>query len=156
MVAALMQPPFSMDLLQFQQNITGINVWEIYKPILEKYFANIEQSVRDQLSEGISGDGQPMPDYKNESYADFKVHAVATYKIYPTTDLRLTGAFYDGIKAKFDLLGIEIESLDSKAKELEKKYGSSIYELTDESIKKLIDTTVGELQESLLNAMLYE
>lgn len=142
-----------MDLLQFQQNLQGIDVWEILRPILEKHFADIEELNREQLSEGIDGDGSGMPDYKDENYANFKDQYVPTYKIYPTTDLRLTGAFYEGIQAKFNLYGIEIESLDAKAAELERKYGSAIHDLTEESRSKLIDLIIDEYRESLLNAM---
>ena len=94
-----------------------------------------------------------MPDYKNDVYADFKDKYVPTYKIYPTTDLRYTGAFYDKITAQFNLYGIEIQSLDSKAKELEAKYGSSIHDLTEESMNKLVSLIVNKLRQSILNAM---
>lgn len=145
---------FIMDLLQFQQNVESIDVWEILVPILENHFGFIEQLNRDQLSEGIRGDGQPMPDYKWEEYAIFKEKFVPTYNIFPTTDLRYTGSFYDKIKASFNLYGIEIQSLDSKASQLEAKYGSTINDLTDESIEKLIAIIIDEYRESLLKAMM--
>lgn len=45
-------------------------------------------------------------------------------------DLRLTGAFYDSIRAHIDNEGLEVYALDEKAPELEKKYGNRIYTLS--------------------------
>ena len=143
-----------MDLLQFQQNVQSIDVWELLKPILEKHFGFIEELNREQLSEGLQADGSAMPDYQYEEYAVFKDKFVPTYKIYPTTDLRYSGSFYEKIEAQFNLYGIEIQSFDSKAAELEAKYGSQIYGLTEKSMNRLIDLIIGELQQSVLNKML--
>ena len=143
----------TMDLLQFKQNVESIDVWQLLIPILEKHFGEIEELNRKQLSEGIRGDGDAMPDYKSDSYANFKAQYVPTYKIYPTTDLRYSGDFYAAIKAKLTLLGIEIESSDWKAGVLEKKYGQQINELTDESLKVFTDLIIDELRESVLSAM---
>ena len=145
-----------MDLLKFQQNLLSIDVWELLKPIIEKHFEEIEQYNREQLSRGEMADGSAMRDYAEESYADFKSKYIPTYDIYPTTDLRYEGDFYRAIKASFDLYGISVESLDEKAAHLEKKYGSTIYGLTDESLKKLTDILAVELVIELKKAMLKE
>jgi hypothetical protein len=142
-----------MDLLQFQQNLQSIDVWQILIPILEKHFGDIEELNRKQLSEGTRGDGSPMPDYKSESYADFKSKYIPTYSIYPTADLRYTGDFYAAIKAKLTLFGIEIESSDWKAQVLEQKYGQQINDLTEESMQIFIDLIIDEFRESLLTQM---
>lgn len=135
---------------QLANNIRSIDPWEVYKPILEKYFSWIEETNKNQLSEGIKSDNSAMPDYASIEYANFKKQFIPTYKApFMTTDLRYEGNFYKGIKAKFDLFGIEIESLDSKAEKLEAKYGSLIYGLTDESINKLIEMSIDEYIESI-------
>lgn len=142
-----------VDLVQFQTNLQSIDTWETLKPILEKHFAEIEQFNRDQLSRGEKADGSAMPDYASDEYADFKDKYIPTYSIYPTTDLRYTGDFYEAIKASFSSYGIAIESFDSKAKELEAKYGSGIYGLTEQSQSKLVDLITGQYIEALTIAM---
>jgi len=142
-----------MDLIQFQQNLLNIDIWELLRPILQDHFADIEELNRKQLSEGEKADNSAMPDYKSNVYADFKERFVPTYQIYPTTDLRYTGDFYKAIKAQFSTYGISIESFDGKAAELEAKYGSGIYGLTTESLelftKKLIDPLIKSIHDAI-------
>ncbi|WP_159522862.1 hypothetical protein [Sunxiuqinia indica] len=142
-----------MDLIQFQNNILNIDPWELLRPILEKHFDEIEQLNRDQLSRGERADGSAMPDYQNIEYAGFKEQYIDTYNIFPTTDLRYSGDFYKALKAGFGTYGISLESFDSKASELEAKYGSSIYGLTEESRVILINSINVEFKQALHNAM---
>jgi hypothetical protein len=141
-----------MDLVQFEKNCRSIDVWEILSHVIEKHFDILIQIVQDQLSEGQKETGA-MPDYKSDVYAHLKERYVPTYKVYPTTDLRVTGEFYQGIKCQLNLMGITIESMDSKAKGLEKKYGSGIYVPNDFNLKKFIDQIVDEFREDLLKAL---
>lgn len=143
-----------MDLIDFQNNLLNINVWVLLTPILEKHFGELENLNRKQLSEGIMADGSPMVDYKDPSYADFKDKHIPTYNIYPTTDLRYTGNFYDKIKASIDLFGISVESFDAKARQLEGKYGSEIYGLTEGSLVVFTQSVIDEFTAALSNAIL--
>lgn len=142
-----------MDLIQFQQNLLNIDVWELLRPILQDHFADIEELNRKQLSDGEKATGEGMPDYKSDAYANFKAQYVPTYQIYPTTDLRYTGDFYKAIKAQFSTYGISIESFDEKAAQLEAKYGSSIYGLTPESLEKFTKVLIEPLVQAIKAAM---
>jgi hypothetical protein len=143
-----------MDLIDFQNNLLTIDVWVLLTPILERHFGELENLNRKQLSEGVMSDGSPMVDYADIGYADFKDKHIPTYKIFPTTDLRYTGDFYDAIKANIDLFGISVESFDSKARLLESKYSSEIYGLTEESLIIFTKSVIDEFTTALRNAIL--
>ena len=144
-----------MDLIKFQQNCQSFDAWEILVPIIEKHFNDLIDLTQFQLSEGETGNGA-MPDYASEEYAHIKQQYVSTYKIYPTVDLRVTGDFYRGMKARIVLMGIEIESIDSKAAKLESKYSLKIYVLNDKNLETFINMIVDEFIEAIYKKLAKE
>jgi hypothetical protein len=137
-----------MDLIKFQRNCLSIDPWNVLSPIIEKHFNDLIDLTQFQLSEGDTANGV-MPDYASEEYAHLKQQYVPTYKIYPTVDLRVTGDFYRGLKARIVLMGIEIESIDSKAAKLEAKYGSKIYVLNDNNLESFLNLIIDEFIEAI-------
>jgi len=142
-----------MDLIQFQRNLK-INVWHTLTPIIEKHLGYIENLNKSQLKKGIASDGFATPPHKksakSEIYLESKIaRGVYDESIYPAVNLYNKGDFYRAIKARVATFGIEIESFDPKADELESKYGSTIYGLTDESLKKFTDSIIDEFIEAL-------
>jgi hypothetical protein len=125
-----------MEIGDLLAKIQSVDFMKLFDEALEKVFPNIIQLIQEQLSEGETALGS-MPDYKSDVYANFKEKYVATYKIYPTTDLRVTGNLYEGIFVQNGLLSIEISSRDPKSAKLEKKYGQRIYVLNEKSMDKL-------------------
>lgn len=87
-----------------------------------------------QLEEGIDVDGLSIePEYAFDDYADLK-KAMGSKAPKGTPNLKLEGDFYKGyrienIQPKYT----EIESTDEKAGDLERKYGSGIYGLTEKN-----------------------
>lgn len=98
--------------------------------------------VQSQLLVGIKGNGEGLKDYAEQSYADFKKNIMNSMAPYFTPDLRFTGSFYDEFYQQQTLTGIEIDSKDWKASSLEKKYGSSIYQLTKENMEEYSQTVI--------------
>jgi hypothetical protein len=143
-----------MNLYDLQNNLLAIDPWELLRPILEKHFPEIEQLNRNQLSKGERADESVMPDYRSMEYADFKDQYIPTYNIFPTTDLRYTGDFYNALKVGFSTYGLSFESLDDKADQLERKYGSAIYGLNQASKVKLIAMINQEFKQALKSAIL--
>lgn len=144
-----------MDLIKFQQNCQSIDSWELLVPIIRKHFEDLIDLTKLQLSEGENANGF-MPDYASEEYAHIKQQYVPTYRIYPTVDLRVTGEFYRGLRARIVLSGIEIDSIDSKAQKLEDKYGSKIYVLNDKNLESFIDIIFDEFIEAIYKQLAKE
>ncbi|MFA5652413.1 MAG: hypothetical protein WC933_03540 [Candidatus Paceibacterota bacterium] len=142
-----------MDLLQLQKNFATINAWEILQPIIVKNLKRVEELNRKQLLKGDMSDGTSRHHSKSEMseiYIEDKIsRGVYDQSIYPAMNFYNEGDFHKGIKAQMDLFGIEIESLDSKAKELEQEYGSVLYGLTDDSLKELLEPIIPEYIQSL-------
>lgn len=78
-----------------------------------------------QLEEGKQSTGDNMPLYASNSYAQFKKSIGS--KSSPRTDLKVTGDFYSGFYVKKSGQNLIFGSSDSKATELEAKYGKDIY-----------------------------
>lgn len=150
-----------MDLLKFATNLETIDPWQVLLPILIKNLNRIEELNKQQLREGIMADGSGTPSHSSsemsEIYVDMKIEKGRyNESIYPSMNFYNEGDFYNGIKARMDLFGIEIESIDSKAKELESNFGSELYGLTDKSIELLIDPIMPEYIEALTNKILQD
>jgi len=130
-------------------------------PIIEKHIGFIQNLNKSQLLKGTTSDNTPTPSYsksvKSEIYIDSKIErGVYNSAIYPSVNLYNKGDFFRGIKARVATFGIEIESTDSKADELESKYGSNIYGLTDESLTMFTNSIVDEFVEAIYNQLAKE
>lgn len=150
-----------MDLIKFAQNCKSFDAWEIMKPIIEKHLDLIVKLNKDQLQRGETANGYSTPRHKksvmSEIYIDSKIErGVYNESIYPRMNFYNEGDFYRGFKAKIENYGIEIESLDSKTKDLESRYGSDLMGLTDDSISILIDNIIDEYIEATYNHLAKE
>jgi len=130
-------------------------------PIIEKHLGFIENLNKAQLLKGLTSDNSKTPSYSgspaSEIYVDDKIERGAyNQSIYPAVNLYNTGDFYRGIKARVATFGIEIESFDPKASELESEYGSNIYGLTDESLEKFTNSIVDEFIEAIYKQLAKE
>lgn len=143
-----------MDLVKFARNCQ-VDSWEILSQIISKHFDDLIDLTQFQLSEGETANGF-MPDYASEEYAHIKQQYVSTYNIYPTVDLRVSGDFYRGMRARLVMMGIEIDSIDSKAQKLEDKYGSKIYVLNDKNLETFINMIVDEFIEAIYKQLAKE
>ena len=138
-----------MDLIKFQRNCQSFDAWQIMMPIITKHLDLIVKLNKDQLERGETADGYATPSHSksqiSEIYIDSKIErGVYDQSIYPRMNFYNEGDFYKGIKAKVTLFDIEIESFDSKAKDLENEYGNNLIGLTNESIEILIDNIIDE------------
>lgn len=79
-------------------------------------------TVKEQLLEGIAGDGLKIGYYRSEEYANMKF-ALNSRAGHGNVDLRLHGPYQDSFRADIDNEGLRIYSTDEKAKDLENKYG---------------------------------
>lgn len=85
---------------------------------------------REQLMNGIKGDGSDMPLYSAKSKQPNAPGKIVLFEF---------GDFHAGINPLFEDEGFEMISTDSKTEILTERYGESILDLTQESIDKLKD-----------------
>jgi hypothetical protein len=150
-----------MDLIQFQNNCQTYDAWKILYPIINKHLDLIVKLNKDQLRRGETAEGYATPSHSkspmSEIYVDSKIErGVYDESIYPRMNFYNTGDFYKWFKAKVTLLDIEIDSFDSKTKEIESKYGNDLLGLTDQSIGILVDNIIDEFQEDSFNYLAKE
>lgn len=83
---------------------------------------------KDQLINGITSKTTGIGKYRSNKYADMKFQ-ISSLAGHGNVDLKLTGAFYNSIRADIDNEGLVVSASDEKAPMLEKKYGNDIYTL---------------------------
>lgn len=145
------------DFESFQRNCLSIDVWELLTPIIKRHWVELLDLNKSQLWEGKKADGKDTKSYAPKSYdyvMDKISRGVYNEAILPSVNLYNHGDFYNDFKASIMDFGVEIESLDDKAEELENKYSSQIYGLTDESLEEFTSLIVEEYVTALENAML--
>lgn len=99
----------------------------------------IKMITNEQLYErGIEGMGVEIA-----SYAPYKYSTIRSkrYKNQPYNRVTLkdTGKFYESLELIIDDNGFYIDSYDSKAPDLLEKYGKTIFRLTNENLKILLN-----------------
>lgn len=100
----------------------------------------LEDLATEHLQKGLDSEGNDLGVYANIAYKG---------RLKPV-DLKLTGAFYQGIEAKFKPLEFDIVGTDSKTGELKDKYGNAIIGLSNIGLQAHIDNILPELPERLL------
>jgi hypothetical protein len=91
-----------------------------------------------QLYAGFDKDGNRLHKYQNNKYARVKNEMNPAPGL-GNPDLKVTGAYYNGIKAAVSGLGYHIASSDDKGPDLEKKYDP--YGLGGDYRREFIKTT---------------
>lgn len=111
---------------------------ELENTILDNESIIVEMITQQQLYEqGIEGRGIEISSYA--PYAESTIRKKIK-KGQPTNRVTLkdTGDFYKSLRIEFDDKGFYITSNDFKSPYLLKKYGPTIFRLTDENLKTLI------------------
>lgn len=93
---------------------------------------------KDQLFAGFNSRGQRLIPYAWPWYAQKKAQ-MNPAPGYGNPDLKLTGAFYNSIRADIDDEGFQVYATDEKAQMLEEKYGNEIYTLGEDAKKGYIN-----------------
>lgn len=133
-------------ILDMLKRVELIDINEEAMEALSELSGDIVEIQKDQLLHGETVTGDKItPDYAFESYADWKSQKNPLAGV-GTPDLRLTGAFYDGVFFRINGTEWEMSSTDSKTEDLTEKY-RDIFGLQDpkkESIKELITRKIAE------------
>lgn len=83
---------------------------------------------KDQLYSGFDSKGQRLLSYRSSIYAK-KKNEMNSIPGLGNPDLKLTGAFYNSMRADIDNDGLMVYATDDKTSMLDKKYGNDIYTL---------------------------
>lgn len=141
-----------MTIYELQRNVIKLDVWKILDEVLNQFSPELIDLNLSQLEKGQAADGTSVGTYRDSEYAKFK-KAIGSISS-PKVDLKVTGDFYAGFIAKIQSRFIEIESKDAKADDLESRYGSEIYGLTDKNLSEYVDLIlpyyVDEIKKQLL------
>lgn len=103
------------------QTISKFNAEKVVETVYEQTKESLADLNAVQLLQGQSAKGKNLKSYANAEYAAYK-NQLNPLPGYGNPDLKLTGAFYQGIRAEFQGGRLEITSTDSKTASLQKKY----------------------------------
>lgn len=128
---------------------------ELKNEIMNHEDVIIQMIARDQLYEqGIEGRGIPIMDYRPYTARTIKIKQKKGQP-YDRVTLRDTGEFHGSLHVEYDNDGFYVTSTDDKAKYLLARYGKTIFRLTDDNLKELLDNYIKpSLQEKLKERIL--
>ena len=129
-----------MTIAQMVRNWNSIDVASESAWVMLENREQIVQYNKDQLQLGIKNDNSSIiPMYKSNWYAKMK-QGKNSKPEFGTPDLKLTGAFYDGIVIKMQGYNqYSVTSIDSKTSQLVSWYSSSIFGFTPRSRQEIRD-----------------
>ena len=122
--------------------------FDVHESAVKAVSSNVEgyeELQRDQMMSGRNSQGKRIGKYRSNWYAKMKagMNSMLSSMIPYNVDLKLTGAFQKGITAKVSGDEIDVTSKDSKAADLEGKYGSEIFGLDSKSGDTFADWFAG-------------
>ena len=104
----------------------------------------------DQLYKGIDSDGNEI----TPSYTPFTVDIKRQKnQPYDRVTLKDTGDFHDSFLVRFNDDSFELDATDRKKPKIDRKYGESIYGLTDDNITKLTESLKDDFVQSFRKAI---
>ena len=129
-----------MTIAQMVRNWNSIDVASESAWVMLDNREQIVQYNKDQLQLGVKNDNSSIiPMYKSNWYAKMK-QGKNSKPEFGTPDLKLTGAFYDGIVIKMEGYNkYSVTSIDSKTSQLVSWYSSSIFGFTPRSRQEIRD-----------------
>lgn len=111
-----------MTIVSLSDKFRSIDTDKIIQESLVETIPQFEKIQKEQLYAGKTKTGTPIkPTYRNKKYAAGKF-AMNPLPGFGTPDLKLTGAFYNGIDVEVGKDVFDIISEDEKGPKLERKY----------------------------------
>jgi len=142
-------------LVEVQNNLLGIDIWEITKGILTELSGQIIEMNKRQLIEGKMADGSGTPSHTgskiSRKYVSEKIaRGVYDGSISPHWNYFNEGDFFSGFVAKMQTDFMEITSPNDKGGELVTEFGgASVFGLTDENLDFLITMIIPTLNQRI-------
>lgn len=114
----------------FRQRVQNLNVAEKATQAVTETADQISSLNTEQMHRGLNSEGRPIGEYKLPAYAEAK-HRMNPLPGFGVPDLKVTGAFYEGIFTGVEGLKVETDSVDSKTERLKELFGEVIFGLSD-------------------------
>lgn len=116
------------------------NIRPVAEATARQLAPDFEDAQREQLRHGTSAKGGRLRPYRSPAYAKKKA-AMNSLPGYGNPDLKLTGAFYRGIKINITGSKIRLYSTDQKAPMLLQKYSEdAVFGLTPPNLADFTET----------------
>jgi hypothetical protein len=109
----------------FTRIFEAIDLKDVMKSAINNKAAEISKLVKDQLHEGLNGNGKSLGEYANYEYKGR----------WSPVDLFLTGNFYKGLAPVTYDQFFEMTDSDSKTEKLTTWYGDAILDLSEEHVE---------------------
>lgn len=105
-----------------------------------------------QMLVGHNARGDKIGWYLDKDYRILK-HSLNPYPGFGYVDLKMTGAFYEGVFAEIDMDDIIFDSTDSKSDDLQERYGEEIFGLDEEMTKQFQEQFYDDIMEKIQKAL---
>ncbi len=136
-----------MTFEELAERVKRIDMEKLKAEAVRRNADAIAELNRDQLRRGLTASGDFIrPPYRSFTYADLK-KASGSLAPFGTPDLKYTGSFHQDMETRVDSRTFNVMSTDDKADELQRKYGSDIFGLTEENKEKARAMTTRTLSE---------
>jgi len=110
-------------------------IWS--KPFVQDKIIDLNH---EQLLQGLNGEGEILGFYASREYARFKAGRAGRKAPFGVVDLFLNGDFFDTFRVLPNNRGFVLDAItDLHGWDMEKRYGTQIIKLSNESLQKLID-----------------
>lgn len=110
--------------------VSALDIDKVTRDAMEETKDFIAQENVEQMNKGINAEDVKIGRYRNPVYAELK-NLQNPLPGYGVPDLRLTGAFYQGIRTEISGDKVITTSNDPKTEKLIKQYGPKIFGLSD-------------------------
>jgi hypothetical protein len=142
-----------MDLFDLRDRLHALDVETLLDKAVIENKEEILDLNRSQLDIGRDSLGNLLDRYVSDVYASFK-QALGSKAPLGVPDLELEGDFKDGLVLLIEGDGYRITSTDEKTIDLENRYGSNIFGLTEESMEQIrpiiLESFLKRLRDELL------
>lgn len=115
---------------QFKKRVQNLDVPAVVEQAVIETSNQLSNLNAEQMFQGLNKEGRPIGEYALPTYAEAK-HRMNPLPGFGVPDLKVTGAFYEGIYTGVEGLKIETDSVDSKTDRLKELFGEEIFGLSD-------------------------
>lgn len=129
-----------MTITGLRQRLQSLDIEKVASNSLDETKDAFVELNKEQMFEGKNKQGDPIGMYQSKQYSAYK-NALNPKPGYGVPDLKLTGAFYRGIKMDVSGVRFTVVSTDSKSSALENKYGD-IFGLSTPFKSEFIDRSL--------------
>lgn len=115
---------------RFKQKVQNLNVPAVAELAVIETSNQLSNLNTEQMHRGLNSEGRPIGEYALPTYAEAK-HRMNPLPGFGVPDLKVTGAFYEGVYTEVGGMKVKTDSVDSKADDLKARFGENIFGLSD-------------------------